>query len=88
MTITPGDTHPGSPHGNESLLIPPDSPQNNSTIQALLDLAATNPNSGNPPSPPILPRVPVAYSKLPKIFTNAIKPIYTGSVPSFFIFLF
>jgi len=39
-------------------------------------------------SSPTLPRVPASYSKLPEILTAAIKPIYNGSVPSFFTFLF
>jgi len=65
------------------------SPPQNNHIQTLLDSAAAHQMNVNPPpSPPTIPRVSAAYSKLPDIFTEAIKPIYTGSVPSFFTFLF
>jgi len=93
---------PDSPKNN-SPLIPPDSPPQNSTIQALLNLAVGPPPQQDDPtfykvyhhsqqdnrlSPPNLPQVPESYSKLPEILTAAIKPIYNGSVPSFFTFLF
>jgi len=68
---------------------PPASPPLNSTIQALLDLAAARHQPLPPdPMPSLIPKVSHAYSKLPDIMTAAIKPLYSGTVAGFFTFLF
>jgi len=57
-------------------------------IQALLDQAATQQQLyQQPPTPPPL-MVTTAYSKLPDIMTEQIKPMFNGTITSFFTFLF
>jgi len=79
------------------------SPWQDTTVQALLNLAKDQmplqddpdfykayccSSKSNTASSSTLPHVPATYSKLLEILTAAIKPMYNGSVPSFFTFLF
>jgi len=57
MTISPGDTRPASPNANTNPAAPPDSPPPNSTILALLDLAATQHTAAIRSHSPPLPKV-------------------------------
>jgi len=58
MMVSTGNTCPASPNANNNVVAPPESPPPNGTIQALLDLAATQNTAIHQPHSPPLPRVP------------------------------
>jgi len=53
-----------------------------------MNLASTHSQVPQRPPTPPPPLVTTAYSKLPDIMTEQIKPMFNGTIPSFFTFLF